>query len=450
MEAPACLERYKKMLIKKRKLVSISGSTDIVGVLQPQHGEINRALQGEIQKIKQEAKQIKNEAQLILSKSEKTLKEAETKAKQIVSDANLEAKNIKERVYKETMQAAAEEAELIKEQAKAVLKELFEVKREALTKANKEIIKVALDLAEKIIRYKVTVDPNILQTQVIEAIKKATSEADRVQVFVNPDDLKTLEESIPQMEKLFPSGVDIVPLASDSVDSGSCIVETKSGQLDARFSTQLQALTDLMNHIEVIEPQIEVDEEIPDIKSEQNISIQEVSGEVKQEEIIHVIEDEEKLTEIEKEVLEKELLAENPFPFISNEQLISPTSSLELEEDLQQEQEIINIPDEVVQNIEQHVVEDEEPSIKPEGTFQQKKKLSVTPIEGRTKEEAEELDEGLVFEYEDEELEEKKEEEIKPVNILKPKKSKSSEVSNIASELEANPEWKNLVEEGEE
>ena len=60
------------------------------------------------------------------------------------------------------------------------------------------------------------------------------------------------------------------------------------------------------------------------------------------------------------------------------------------------------------------------------------------------------LDEDLVFEYEDEESEEK-EEEIKAVNILKPKKSLSSEVSNIASELEKNPEWKDLVEEdGEE
>ena len=371
------------MLIKKRKLVSINGSKDVTRILQPEHGEVNRALQLEIQK----AKQIKHEAQLMLAESEKKLKEAQAKAKEIISSANLEAKTIKEKVYKETLQRANEEAELIKEQAKEVLKELFEVKREALTQANKEIIKIALDLAEKIIRYKVAVDPNILQTQVIEAIKKATSEADRVQVFVNPNDLKTLEENIPQMEKLFPSGVDIIPLSSDSVDPGSCIVETKSGQLDARFSTQLQALTNLMDHIEVIEPQIEINEEIQTI---------DVPAEIEEEE--------EKLTEVEKEVLEKELLLEDEEP---------------------EEQKVINIT-----------------------TPQQRKKLSIGPTPERTREEAEELDEGLILEYEDEIEEEKK--EVKPTNILKPKKSGKSAVSNIASELEENPEWKGLVEEDEE
>ena len=438
------------MLIKKRKLVNIGSGKNIPRIPSPEHGEINKALQLEIQKTKQEAKQIRHEIQLMLAESEQKLKEAQTKAKEIILNANQEAKIIKEKVYQETLEKANEEALLIKEKSKTVLKELFEVKREALLQANKEIIKVALDLAEKIIRHRVSVDPNILQTQVVEAIKKATSEADRVQVFVNPKDLKNLEENIPQMEKLFPSGVDIIPLANDSVDPGSCIIETKSGQLDARFSTQLQALTDLTNHIDVIEPQIEISEEIPVMKSVENIPVQESSFiEIKEEEIPHIVEDEEKLTETERTVLEKELLnEENSFPFISNERLASPALPLELEDNeslikednLLEEQEIINIPEEVIQpNIEQ--------PIEPTSTVQQKKKLSIGQVSERTEEESEELDEGLIFEYEDEHPEEK--EEIKSVNILKPKKSKSSEISNIASELEKNPEWKDLVEEDE-
>lgn len=438
------------MLIKKRKLVGINGK-NITRILQPEHGEISKALQLEIQKAKEEARKIKHEAHVVLTESEQKFKEALIKAKEIISNANLEAKTIKEKVYQDTLKAANEEAALIKEQAKMVLKELFEVKREALTQANKEIIKVALDLAEKIIRYKVSVDSNILQTQVVDAIKKATSEADRVQVFVNPSDLKTLEENIPQMEKLFPSGVNIIALANDSVDPGSCIVETKSGQLDARFSTQLQALTDLISHIEVIEPQIEINEETSAVTTE----VQESSFlEVEQGEVPAVVEEhEDELGESEKTILEKELLSNNEesFPFISTEQLISPALPLELEdeesiieeEDLQ-EQEIINIPEEIVQNIEKQLLEKEQPQV----NIQQKKKLNIGHIPERTREEAEELDEDLVFEHEEDQLEEEKE-EIKPQNILKPKKSKSSEVSDIASELEEDSEWKDLVEEDE-
>jgi len=417
------------MLIKKRKLISISNSKSTARTLQPEYGEMNKA--------RQEAKQIKQDARLILAESEKKLKEAEAKAKEIISNTNLEAKAIKEKVYQETIQAANEEAELIKEQAKMVLRELFEVKREALTRANKEIIKIALDLAEKIIRYKVSLDPNILQTQVIEAIKKATSEADRVQVFVNPNDLKTLEESIPQMERLFPSGIDIIPLANDSVDPGSCIVETKSGQLDARFSTQLQALTDLINHIDTIEPHIEINEEISAVKEALFVEVEQEEKSFQK--------DKDELTEAEKKVLEEELLYEGPLPFVSSEQLISPPSSLELkDEELEelQEQDVLNIPKEIIQSTEQKALESKEKE-EPK----QKKKLNTGNISERTKEEAEELDEGLVIEYEDEKPDK---EETKSVNILKPKKPKSQEVSNLASELGENPEWKDLVEEDEE
>ena len=442
------------MLIKKRKLVSVNGGRSIAGILQSEHGEVSKALQLEIQKVKQEARQVKHEAQLILAESEQKLKEAESKAKQIISNTNLEAKAIKEKVYKETIQAANKEAELIKEQAKGLLRELFEVKREALTQANKEIIKVALDLAEKIIRYKVSVDPNVLQVQVVEAIKKATSEADRIQVFVNPNDLKALEENTPQIEKLFPAGIDIVPLASDSVDLGSCIIETKSGQLDARFSTQLQTLTDLIGHIEIVKARLEINEVMPEEVLQQGVSRETASIQETSFVEIKEVEDEDDLPEAEKEILEKEILADNPFPFVSNEQSISPALPLELEnvedshvvkQDLLQEQEVINIPEEIIRSFEEQSLEENQ--IQPPVNIQQKKRLSIGPLSERTKEEAEELDEGLVFETED--IEEEKE-EVKPQNILKPKKSKPSEVSNIASELEENPEWKDLVEEDEE
>ncbi len=480
------------MLIKKRKLASINGNKGTAKILQPEHGEAARAMQIEIQKAKEEARQIKHEAQLVLAESEKKLKEAETRIREIIVAANLEAKNIKEKVYQDTLASANQEAELIREHAKILLKQLFNVKKEALTQAHNEIIKIALDLAEKIIRYKVSVDPNVLQIQVVEAIKKATADADRVQVFVHPNDLKVLEESIPGMEKLFPSGVDIVALANDSVDPGSCMIETKSGQLDARFSTQLQSLTGLTEHLEVIEPQIEINEEIPVVEAaaEKYVPIQEASfAEVEENLPQYIIQDEqrqeqEELTVTEKEVLEKELLSDeeplilneedNTFPFISNEQLISPTTPLELEDEESiikeniNEPELIeetNIPEAVINNIEQEITVSEEvvQSVEPEQVeqieqnsiqienqepVQQRKKLNVGPVPERTREEAEELDEGLVLEYEEDSEEEKK--EIKPTNILKPKKTQSSGISEIASELEENPEWKDIVEEDEE
>ena len=124
------------------------------------------------------------------------------------------------------------------------------------------------------------------------------------------------------------------------------------------------------------------------------------------------------------------------------------------------EESILEIPEEITQNITSKIL----PEIKKE----EDKKASNESLFERTKEEAEELDEvykedsqveipapestetkeKMIFEYEDDDLEEEegKKEAIDTSSILKPKKKPSTQVSDIASELEKNPEWKDLVQ----
>ena len=373
--------------------------------VQTAHYELGN-LKEEIHKAKQEARNIKAEAHKILEDAQSKLHSAETKASEILSKATKEAKRITQEAYIKTMKAATAEAEGLKKQSRDILKDLFEVKREALTQAHKEIIQVALDLAEKIIRYKVSIDPGVLETQVVEAIKKATSEADRVQVYVNSKDLQTIENNIPKMAKLFPSGVDIIPLANDSVDPGSCIIETKSGQLDARFSTQLQALTNLMQHLDVIEPVATPEAVTQPIKKIEEKIIKPVQ--IEQEQIKEDILADEELSDIEKDQLKEELLSEE-------------------------------------ENLTESI-----PFITTESKQVEPKSPSFGDLAERTREEAEELDGGIEYlDDEDEGIYEEVEEEnkdVKPTNVLRLKKQESNEVSKIASELEENPDWKDIVE----
>jgi flagellar assembly protein FliH len=335
-------------------------------------------------------------------------------------------KKIKEKVYNETLQLAKTEAEKLKTLARELLKELFEVKRKALIQAHSEIINVALTLAEKIIRYQATIDPNLLKTQVIEAIKKATSEADRVQVFVNPSDLKNLEENIQGIEKLFPSGVEIIALANEGVDPGSCIVETKSGQLDASFSAQLKTVTELVSHLDIKEAQIQLDEsiEIPETKEIKEEAVQDLEGL------------QEVLTEEDEEILNEELLGTEPLIEIPHEEEDFPFAKSEVKEEPQEEitpEDIIkDAPEEKVSKVEDRQITT-------------KRKLSFGDLAERTEEEAKELDEGFSFEEEEEE----EKEEIDLSSILKPKKKPSSSVSDVVKEVDESPEWKNLIEEEE-
>lgn len=441
------------MLIKKKKLTAISGGRQESRIPQLEHSELGKAVQLELHKARQEAKLIKSEAEKILRDSQLKLKEAEEKAAKIISSANQEANGIKEKAYRETIEAAAQEAEAIKSHARTQLKELFEVKRKVLNEANQEIIKLALELAEKIIRHKASVDPEILQTQIVDAIKKATTEADRVQVYVNPIDLKLLEEHLSSLERLFPTGIQIVSLTNESVDPGSCIVETKSGQLDARFSTQLQALANLLSVIEVSPPNVEISEEIPKSSGKSvspsdlsdNPMISEDTEEISAEDSSQTfsaaltetdIEQEELPLTEEEETLKEELLSdeplisieeENQFPFSQEEVQSNPfaqtISKPQAEIPTQPEEKVTTKPSE------EHIPEQ---SIKTT-----KKKLSL----GKTTYTQDE--EELYFD-EDEE----KEEEYK--SILRPKKEESSSVSEIAEEIKKDPEWKNRIEEDED
>ena len=422
------------MLIKRKNLETYLGSTEAPATRG--NGatlvEVPSAADLEIQRAKQEATLIKKEAEGIIKKAENKLKQAEDEANEIINSATEEAEIIKEKAFKDTLKKANVEAEKIKNQARVLLKKLFEVKREALHEAHTQIIDIALDLTEKIIKYQVTVDTNVLKTQVIEAIKKATTDADRIQVFVNPQDLSTLQKSTNDIKQLFPIGIDIVALTNDEVDRGSCLIETKSGQLDARFSTQLKALKELASHLEVKEPNIPLETDLK-IKTEIEAKIETViereikeEPEKEQETWINdeALAEEENLFSPTEEDVKQEAVGEAPLIEFPGEEETFPFSK---ESQNVEEEEPIEIPEEVVKEIKK------EPKIQwpQEQSPSGKKKLTIN-IEAGSEEDDDEP-------YEDEE-----EKAPESGSILK---KKSNDIKKIANEVEDDPDWKSQLKD---
>ncbi len=446
------LIKRKKLAGEKKTLAHEHGHS--LGLEKSAPGQkLTQAMQLELHKAKQEAKAIKDEAEKVLEGSREKLREAEEFAENLIKEAEESANNIKQSAYNEALAVAQEESEALKEHAKELFKEVFNVKRNALMQAHKEIMKIALDLAEKIIRYQVSIDPEILKTQVVESIKKATSEAERVQVFVNPQDLAKLEQSINEIEKLFPAGIDIIPLANEAVDIGSCMIETKSGQLDARFSTQLMTLLKLSEHLEIADPVININEEVvlperKEIVSFEELDEKEETANFKQNFKEHekelfeegLLTEEEKEVLVEEENLTQELLSEenidlNLLEEIQEEPVEFKASYQEVEEPLheleqdinKQEAELLEIPEIEQRNVSDIEIEDE---------------LDLD-------EDREESEQGIEYLFEEEDDEEgDDDEEVSIKDVLKPKKkSHSQDVDNLAQEIEENPEWKNLKDE---
>ena len=62
-----------------------------------------------------------------------------------------------------------------------------------------------------------------------------------ITVRTNPNDTELVRENLPE---IYPGSENTIikVLSDEGVDWGSCIVETRNGIVDARFSTQLQIL----------------------------------------------------------------------------------------------------------------------------------------------------------------------------------------------------------------
>ena len=173
---------------------------------------------------------------------EQYIKEAEIKAK---AQYDIQMK----KAFEEGMEKAKIESESIIEQAKAeyenILDEIVKVKEDAINeyknevKSNeKEIIDLAMDIAEKIINYEVDKSDNYIIGIVEDAVNRVVNKKD-VTVRLSTQDYSTIQAN----KKLLVSRVkgfgEIELIQDESLDMGSCIVDTPLGVIDGGLQVRM-------------------------------------------------------------------------------------------------------------------------------------------------------------------------------------------------------------------
>lgn len=161
------------------------------------------------------------------------LAEAESEARALREEAEAEARALREKAFAEGHEEALSElTELIldaRERRDAVLAE-----------AERDLLRLAVKLAEKIIGREVERDPSALADIVAAALRQARQN-ETFTVRVNPADLPLVEA---YRSRLDPAGrarfLDVV--ADPRVGHGGCVIESESGTIDAQLDTQLRVL----------------------------------------------------------------------------------------------------------------------------------------------------------------------------------------------------------------
>jgi type III secretion protein L len=168
-----------------------------------------------------------------LAEARRIRAEAEAEARALRESAERAARELREAAYEEGREAALSEFAQL-------LLDARERRDAAVSSAERDVLTLAVKLAEKIIGREIERDPAALADIVAAALRHAR-QSEALTVRVNPADLPAVEA---HRARLDPAGrarfLDLV--ADPRVGPGGCVIESESGTVDARLETQLRVL----------------------------------------------------------------------------------------------------------------------------------------------------------------------------------------------------------------
>jgi len=161
------------------------------------------------------------------------LAEAETAAVALRESAEVEARERSETAYREGYEAALLEWN-------DLLFEARERRDRAIDGIQKDVLRLSVKIAEKIIGRELKRDPKTIASLVATALRHVRRN-ELITIRVSPADAVALES---YGDELDPAGrarfLEIVP--DPRVVSGGCVIESESGAVDAQLETQLRVL----------------------------------------------------------------------------------------------------------------------------------------------------------------------------------------------------------------
>lgn len=175
-------------------------------------------------------------------KAAKILARAEEEARVVREEARraglAEGRNLGEAEARREARAAAEPAIAV---LGRVADEVAASRAEAALALGAELLKLAVQIAERIIRAQARIDRQMAARAVAEALRTMVGHS-RLMVRLNPVDLDAVYRLETNFRQHVGPSVSLDIVSDESVEPGGCLVETSAGAVDARLSTQLDEI----------------------------------------------------------------------------------------------------------------------------------------------------------------------------------------------------------------
>ncbi len=119
--------------------------------------------------------------------------------------------------------------------------QLDRIREETYQHIEKEVVELALAIAQKVICREIATDKETVMCVTKEALAKVDGPG-KIKIKMSPSDLQFINETRYQLSNLIPDIDNVTFEAEESIQSGGCVIETDLGEIDARIERQLQAV----------------------------------------------------------------------------------------------------------------------------------------------------------------------------------------------------------------
>lgn len=125
----------------------------------------------------------------------------------------------------------------------ALLDDFDQQKRRMLSQAHRDLVRLALAIAGRVVKRVVAAEPEVAASNVREAAALVSSSSDVV-VQVHPGEVESLQRFCRQWGEQTGRLDHVRVMADESVDRGGCVIRTESGQVDATVQGQLDRIAE--------------------------------------------------------------------------------------------------------------------------------------------------------------------------------------------------------------
>ena len=174
--------------------------------------------------------------------------QARTEAQKIIAAALAEADRLREETREAGRREGREEAAARIEEALATLNQAVKERKKIIKDAEGELLRLALKIAEQIIRSEVSLHRDVSLNIVSEAIGRV-SDREQIIIKVNREDAEYIKRYKDRLAGML-DGVKSFSIIEDAnIEPGGCVIETNLGFIDARIATKLKSIEEALQKV---------------------------------------------------------------------------------------------------------------------------------------------------------------------------------------------------------